>query len=227
MKISERLKEIASMVTTGNTVADIGTDHGYVPVYLCKNNISNHIIAMDINEGPLKIARQNIKGAELEDKVDIRQSAGFENIKPGEADTAIIAGMGGELIVRILSEHPEVVSKLKELILSPQSEINNVREYLSGTCHMIVNEKMILEDGKFYTIIKTENSGCGTKYSELEYNFGPVLIRKREPVFMDYLNMRLDKAEKILENIKSANSDPDRITEIEKEITEINKILNG
>ena len=100
MKISERLKEIASMVTTGNTVADIGTDHGYVPVYLCKNNISNHIIAMDINEGPLKIARQNIKRAELEDKVDIRQSAGFENIKPGEADTAIIAGMGGELIVR-------------------------------------------------------------------------------------------------------------------------------
>ncbi len=232
MKISDRLKNIVDMITVGNRVADIGTDHGYVPVYLCEHRISPKVIAMDINEGPLFMAKQNIKQAHFEDRIETRLSAGFEKLNPNEVDTAVIAGMGGELIKSILSDKPDVTNDLKELILSPHSEIPLVRRYLQDTRHQIVDEKMLMDEGKYYVIIKTarlredEKAVC---YSDEECKYGPVLLKNRDAIFLQYLQNQLDKYKIIMDKIKlGLNQDTDkRYNEIRAEIEEITDILNA
>ncbi len=231
MKISDRLKKIADTVTPGNRVADIGTDHGYVPVYLCENHISDRIIAMDINEGPLLMARQNIENFHLEDKIETRLSGGFEKLQPGEVDTAVIAGMGGELIRSILSAHPDVTNDLKELILSPHSESELVRDYLKNTRHEIIDEMMLRDEGKYYVIIKTARSKELWKYVEytkLECKYGPVLMKKKDEVFIQYLQGKLEKYKTITEKITvGIHPETDRrYQEIQEEMREIEGILN-
>ena len=121
---------MASMVTTGGILADIGTDHAYVPIALVQRQKIKGAIAMDINEGPLARAQEHIRAARLEEYIQTRLSDGAEALLPNEADSILIAGMGGELILHILTEGESVCSTAKELILQPQSEIHKVREYL-------------------------------------------------------------------------------------------------
>ena len=118
------------MVTTGGILADIGTDHAYVPIALVQRQKIKGAIAMDINEGPLARAQEHIRAARLEEYIQTRLSDGAEALLPNEADSILIAGMGGELILHILTEGESVCSTAKELILQPQSEIHKVREYL-------------------------------------------------------------------------------------------------
>ena len=124
------MKAVASMVTTGGILADIGTDHAYVPIALVQRQKIKGAIAMDINEGPLARAQEHIRAARLEEYIQTRLSDGAEALLPNEADSILIAGMGGELILHILTEGESVCSTAKELILQPQSEIHKVREYL-------------------------------------------------------------------------------------------------
>ena len=112
MELSRRLYAVASLVTEGASVADIGTDHGYIPIYLMQNEIVSKAIAMDINGGPLERARMHIVGHGLKGKIETRLSNGLEALAPGEVYTMIAAGMGGCLIIRILEECMEVVKSL-------------------------------------------------------------------------------------------------------------------
>ena len=130
MQLSQRLSSVASMVTAGNCLADVGTDHGYVPIYLYERNVIPRAIAMDVNKGPLERAALHIAESGMKEAIETRLSDGLTALKPGEADSVVIAGMGGPLIIRILSAHPEVTESLKELILQPQSEISEVRIWL-------------------------------------------------------------------------------------------------
>ncbi len=154
MKISDRLKEVAAFVTPGNRLCDVGTDHGYVPIYLVDKGIVPSALAMDIGEGPLESACNNIKAYGFEDKITTRLSDGLKLLKPNEADTVLIAGMGGALTRRILIDGEEVLKTVKELVLSPHSEIHLVREYLYTKGYNIIKEKMVYDKGKYYTIIK-------------------------------------------------------------------------
>lgn len=121
------MKAVASMVTTGGILADIGTDHAYVPIALVQRQKIKGAIAMDINEGPLARAQEHIRAARLEEYIQTRLSDGAEALLPNEADSILIAGMGGELILHILTEGESVCSTAKELILQPQSEIHKVQ----------------------------------------------------------------------------------------------------
>ena len=104
MELSKRLYAVASLVTEGASVADIGTDHGYVPIYLMKNKIASKVIALDINKGPLERARMHVIGHGLKGQIETRLSDGLKNVKPGEVDTMIAAGMGGGLVIKILND---------------------------------------------------------------------------------------------------------------------------
>ena len=112
MELSKRLTAVASLVTEGASVADIGTDHGYIPIYLVKQQIAEKAIALDINRGPLERARLHITGHGLKDRIETRLSDGLANVVPGEVDTMVAAGMGGALIIKILKEGRDVVEKL-------------------------------------------------------------------------------------------------------------------
>ena len=130
IKLSKRMKAVASMVTQGYKLCDVGTDHGYVPISLVTDGTIPEAIAVDINKGPLERANLHIRSCGLEDKITTRLSDGLSAVKEGEAESIIIAGMGGELVIHILTEGDAVCKKAKELILQPQSDIHKVRYYV-------------------------------------------------------------------------------------------------
>lgn len=156
IRLSKRLDAVAGMVTEGNIVCDVGCDHGFVSIYLIRKAISPKAFAMDVNSGPLQAAREHILDYGLQDYIETRLSDGVEALKGGEADSLICAGMGGRLVIRILEEGKRKIRSMKEIILQPQSEIRSVREYLREEGYLIVDENMILEDEKYYQVIKAE-----------------------------------------------------------------------
>ena len=117
MQLSDRLQAVASMVTENSRLADVGTDHGYIPIYLCEMGKIPSAIAMDVKKGPLLRAKMNIERYHMQEKIRIRLSAGVLKLNPDEADSVVIAGMGGTLVMKILEEGKKVLVDVKELVL--------------------------------------------------------------------------------------------------------------
>lgn len=186
MQISERLKRIASFVTEGSRVADIGTDHAYVPIYLVTEGRAVHALAMDVREGPLARAREHIREQGLSGRIEIRRSDGLSSYRRGEADSIVITGMGGALIVRILSGGAGKYEGIRELILSPQSEPFLVRRWLRENGFLLEREAMLCEDGKYYTIMRAVPGIAGASVP-VEDTYGRYLLENKNPVLKEYL----------------------------------------
>lgn len=154
--LSKRMAAVAHLVPKGVTACDIGCDHGFVAIYLVEEKICPKVVAMDINKGPLLRAKEHIESVSLSTYIDTRLSDGLEKLGPGEAECMIAAGMGGRLIVKILSDYPEKVKELRYFVLQPQSELSFVRRYLREQGFKIRKEDMVLEDGKFYPMMLAE-----------------------------------------------------------------------
>ena len=205
MQLSKRLQTVADTVTKGNSVADIGCDHAYIAIYLIEEAIAPKVIAMDINKGPLKRANENIRSKGYENSIETRLSNGLEKLNKEEVDTVLMAGIGGVLMIRILEEGREVLAHSKELVLSPQSEIAQVRKYLHDNHFAITEEKMVLDEGKYYVVIKAAQVVQSEKYDrEVFYQYGKLLIENKEPVLWDYLKreekLNLDIMDKLKES---------------------------
>lgn len=226
MKLSPRLQHIAATITPGRRVADIGTDHGYIPIYLMENHLATHVIAMDINPGPLTRAEAHIKASNLQACIETRLSNGFSALHENEADIAVIAGMGGELMKSILENGSHVTGSLKELVLSPHSEIDIVRKFLHTIGFKIINEEMLTDEGKFYTIIKAVK-GDDRPYTDMEYKYGALLIENKDKVLWDFLKMRKTKIMNILARLQEEQTENAKAREeqLYKELMEINEIL--
>ena len=212
--LSKRLKALANMVTDGNRLADIGTDHGYIPIYLCQTGKIPSALAMDIGKGPLQQAQTHIAEHGLSEQIKTRLSDGMAALQFGEADTILIAGMGGGLVMKILSEGAEKLTGKEELILQPQSEIALVREFLRVRNFQILNEDIILEDGKYYPMMKVSQQKAAEQTKilpqEVADAFGPVLLQKRHPVLKEWLERELRTTNSVIEQL-SAQPDHERI----------------
>ncbi|MDO4169968.1 MAG: class I SAM-dependent methyltransferase [Lachnospiraceae bacterium] len=212
MELSKRLQTIADMVSEGNRLVDIGTDHGYIPIDLLRKGKIPTAIAMDVGVGPLERARDHIQAYCLADKAVCRLSDGFKEYQQGEADTAVIAGMGGDLMSKILEEGS---SKLpEELILQPQSEWFKVRIFLQNHEYKIVEEEMLKEDGKYYVVIKAV-CGSGETLNESEILYGPYLLAHKHPVLQEYLQYTKHTLEKILANLEQVDTESAKTRKIE------------
>ena len=231
MELSKRLHAVASLVTEGASVADVGTDHGYIPIYLAENNLSQKIIAMDVNKGPLERATIHIKGKRLDHVIETRLSDGFAALNKGEVDTIIAAGMGGGLVIKIMTDNPEITESINCFILQPQSEIHKVREYLYKNGFVIAAEDMVEEDGKYYPMMKVVHAeDCDLKkeeYSDVEYLYGKLLLKNAHPVLKEFLNREKVLKMEIIGNLKekAGGNAQHRIDELEKEKFMIEKIL--
>ncbi len=206
MQLSLRLMAIADMVTVGNRLVDVGCDHGYLPVYLFLNKKIPSAIAMDVRKGPLSRAEAHILQYGLGSYIKTRLSDGLIELKPGEGDTLVIAGMGGPLMERILTDGKEVRQSFREMILQPQSDIPHFRHFIREEGWEIVQEKIILEDGKFYPMMKVVPSEEGTmkKWTTEEEMFGKLLLSEKDPVLKQYLEREFRIREEILEKISKA-----------------------
>lgn len=234
MELSKRLKAVADLVTPGMSLADIGCDHGYISIYLTENGICPHVIAMDINEGPLEKAREHIAKQPTQLPIDLRLSDGLKAVKPGEVQSIIIAGMGGGLVMKILSDCPEVVSELQECILQPQSEIYKVRAFLLQEGFCIIAEDMILEDGKYYPMMKVlppkkvkTLSDMKSKWTEAQLHFGKYLMAEKNPILMQFLQKEKQQKRQVLESLKEKKGEhiATRIDELTDELKLIEEAL--
>lgn len=216
------------MVTPGKRPADVGTDHGYIPIYLVQRGIVPSAVAMDINQGPLMRAREHIQKAGLQDRIKTRLSDGIRNLKSEEADSMIAAGMGGGLIIKILSDSQKTAQNLDELILQPQSEIEKVRRYLTGSGWRINQEDMVLEEGKFYSMMRAVK-GAEEIYSPEELEFGKRLLEMKHPVLWLYFERELCICREILGSLPAADSERihNRRNQVEQRMEKIRKILAG
>ena len=189
IQLSNRLLAAAGMVTKGNIVADIGCDHAYTSIYLCQAGIAPKVIAMDVNKGPLVGAKAHVEEAGLTEQIDIRLSDGLQRLVPGESDSVLLCGMGGLLMIKILSDYPEATASLKELILQPQSEVGEVRRYLHKQGYEITKEHMLKVDGKFYVMMRAVKSELPQAYeTECDYIYGKLLLEEKNPVLAEFLD---------------------------------------
>ncbi len=195
--LTPRLRMIANLVPKCDSLCDIGTDHAYVAIYLAKKGVAKKIIAADIKKGPLMQAEKNIALFEAEGIVETRLSNGFEKIGEGEAECAIIAGMGGETIAEILENE----KGCKYFVLQMQTAHKHLREYLSSHGYIICDEAVCKEERKMYTAMLVTR-GEDQNLSEVEKEIGPVLIKKKEPLFYDYIRYRMYEIDSILKNMQ-------------------------
>lgn len=236
MQLSLRLNAVAEMVSPGNRLVDVGCDHGYLPVYLYLNQRIPGAIAMDVRPGPLSRAREHIAQYGLEQYIETRLSDGLEKLSPGEGDTLVIAGMGGPLMERILKNGEQVRESFSEMILAPQSDIPHFRRFISSIGWEIMKEDMVLEDGKFYPVMKAVH-GKEPKtvypvdetqpYTSEEW-FGRFLLKERNPVLKKYLERELGIRKQILEKLREASgpSAQIRLKEVEEERQLMEAALN-
>ncbi len=224
IELSKRLQRVADSVTEGSRLADVGTDHGYIPIYLVERGICPAAVAGDVNRGPLERAAAHVQAAGLEDRISLRLGSGLKAVDVSEVDSVVMAGMGGELICQILRESPEFMEAGRELILQPQSEIYKVRRLLHEYSYHIEGEWNLLEDGKYYVIIKAR-PGRESYAHAGDYEYGKILIDKKDPLLGDYLRKQLMKKKTILERL-SETDHRDRMMELGEEIREIQRILD-
>lgn len=206
MDISKRLETVASFVRSSRTVADIGTDHGYIPIYLYKNGRIDRAIACDINREPVKRAESNIVSSGTKAVIETRQGDGLSPVKAGEADGIVIAGMGGMLIIDILEKGKDKTEAAKELILQPQTDIDRVRKYLHSAGFKIDDEQMLYEDGIYYTVIRAVH-GMEKYEKEEEYLFGKINIDKKCAVLKSWLEKTMEKNEAVMNKLEEAGTE--------------------
>lgn len=234
MQLSKRLQSVADLVTKGIRVADIGCDHAYTSIYMMQEEIATHVIAMDINKGPLEKAKANIKAYRYDQQIETRLSDGAQKLNVGEVDALLLSGMGGALMIRILSNRMDVFHSLDEVILQPQAEIHLVRRFLHEQQYVIVKEIFLKEDGKYYVAIKARNlrkmsqeqreeamNQYGLSYErECFYYYGKDLLLERHEILEQYLQrevrMREEIEEKLSQNI--TNNGAKRIEELTTEL---------
>lgn len=212
MELSQRLRKVADRVPEGAVLADIGTDHGRLPVWLMEQGRISEAFACDVRPGPLSRARELILEQGLSDRIHPVLSDGMEALEPGKITAVTIAGMGGRLTARILLADLErksgILCGLTDLILQPQSEWDVVRRAVHDCGFRIAGEEMVEEREQFYLII--HSCPGGERYEEAEYAWGRFLESGRDPVFRRFLLRQLEKTEALLEALSAENTEAAR-----------------
>ena len=218
MELSKRLNWI---------IMDVGTDHGYIPIYLVKNNIAKKVIASDINKDPLKKARINASFDGVLDKIEFRLGGGLEPLKNKEAECIIIAGMGGNLIRDILEHDLNKVKNLNYLILQPAQNPEVLREYLYTNNYEVLEEDLCLDEGKYYEIFKVRYKiGNHKKLDKIYYEISPILLNKKTILLKDYIGYKIEKYKKVVDFISDTTEHAmTRKSELKNKIEILQKLL--
>ena len=225
IKLSQRLQAIADLVPEGAKVADIGTDHGFLPCYLAQSGKAELVIACDVNAQPLALAQKNITDYNVGDKVSTRLGNGLAVLKPGEVDTVTIAGMGGALMIDILDASPMVVDRLKRIVLKPNVGAEAVRIWAEKNRWQIVAEDLIRENDIFSVIIVLEQGRSDRFMSAVELYLGPKLLAEHHPMLGLYISEEWEKTQHILDQLSKSDSEESR--KKEKQLRQKWEDING
>ena len=236
--LSERLKSLADMVSIGKRVVDVGCDHGFLSIYLVQHGISPGVLAMDVRKGPLSGAQEHIAEYKMDNYIETRLSDGLSKYKTGEAQSLVCAGMGGRLMMKILTESREKAKTLEELILQPQSELPAFRRFLKEEGYLTLEENILCEEGKFYFLFKVRFAPEEVKQTEEDFGqerlyekYGKLLLQEKHPVLKQYLEIMQRKAMQIEGQIADSMKKGDagraerRLQEVRQELADVNEAL--
>lgn len=209
LSLSKRMEAVVNMVSPQSfAIADVGCDHAYVSIALQQRGLAHKVIAMDVRKGPLAIAENNVRQYGLESVIDIRLSDGLEKLQPKEADTIIIAGMGGLLMLRILEEGGLVwknVDRQPVFILQPQSDIDQVRRYLYDKGYHIEKEGMLVEEGKYYTVLRAVPGEENVQnMTPAQWLYGKYNLEHRDHTLQCFLMKEQATLQQIKKNLEEA-----------------------
>lgn len=196
--LSPRLQAVADLVPQGARVADIGTDHGWLPIHLVHTRGARSAIAADLRQQPLDGARARIAAHKLTDRIETRLGSGLTVLEPGEVTTVTIAGMGGRRIAELVAAAPDVVAKLDRVITQPNTEVARVRSSLRDAGLTLVEETLIQHDGHWYPTLAWAPGTPETDWSELDLRFGPLLRARADPQLRRFLGAELTRVAQVL-----------------------------
>lgn len=236
MKLSDRLQTIANFVDDGETVADIGTDHGFLPIFLYENGKSSNVILSDIKTGPLEKAKDNINKFCPDFNFDIRLGPGLATIHHGEVDAIVIAGMGGLLIADILGSDIEKTRSFKKYILQPRNAQDKLRQWLVKNDFVILDEKLVREGKYICEIILTEPKTAKSKKNlihvnnyidSLDFEISPILFKNKDPLLIEFIQNKIRIEKKIIDDILkgSNNINNDKLKKAEKRIESLQGLM--
>lgn len=227
--LSKRLQAVYQMVDNNTRVADIGSDHAYLPVELIEQNVATYAIAGEVAVGPMSRSKEDVDKFGLTDKIDVRLGDGLAVIKEADKiDTVTIAGMGGILIQNILSHATvEQLSHVQTLILQPNIGEPLVRHWLAENNFQIVDEDIVEEDRHVYEIIKATKVSTPVDLTDAQFLMGPVLIQKQTPTFVAKWQHKLNSFHKAVVNMQNAKHiDQSKIDAMNQDIKYIEEILS-
>lgn len=223
--LTPRLEMVASLVPHDTIVADIGTDHAYLPVYLCHHDICASAIAADVAEGPLSAAKAHVRAEGLTERIDCRLSDGLAAIQKGEVQGAVFCGMGGPLIERLLDASPDVVDSLEYLIVQPQSDVAAVRQYFYERDWHITKERIVMDRNRLYEIILAEPG----KEAMPEFGLlavGPDNWKRRDALIPALIENLIEKDRLIYEGLQKSHGDvSERLDAIRRHMNRLEELL--
>ena len=204
-QLPKRLETIIERMPTSGCLADVGCDHAYVAIEAVRRGRAARALACDVRKGPLQQAAEHILCAGLAGKIETRLSDGLEQVAPGEADTVVVAGMGGPLMERILQGR---LGDFAHFVLSPQSEIPHFRRFLLAEGMQIDEETMLIDEGKYYVILNVSQRADAASFdsmyvTEEDFLYGGRLLRRLDPVLKSFLEKEKTRYEGILRQTDS------------------------
>lgn len=205
---NKRLRAIGSMLRPSRTLVDVGADHAYLLIDLIGRGDFCTGIGVEINEGPCRSAEDNVEKSGLSDRIDIRQGDGLEPVSGQEADSVVIAGMGGHTICGILERHPDKTNAIRQLVLQPQSTPERVRRLLLRLGFGIQEERLVQDGERLYVIIRAGKEAPGFAPTWENLHVGPKLLEKGSEFLVEYMRDMLAHKRFVLQNLTHAKHTP-------------------
>ncbi|WP_010531014.1 tRNA (adenine(22)-N(1))-methyltransferase [Lentibacillus jeotgali] len=227
LRLSRRLEKIASFLKQGTMFADIGSDHAYLPCYVCLHDEHARAIAGEVRKGPFERAQETVSRFGLSDRVDVRFGDGLQILNEREVTSVVIAGMGGPLIKTILDKGANRLDGVEQIIAQPNIDERRVRHWFVSHGYTIADETMVEEKGHIYEIIIGVNEGSIQDLTEKQLLFGPYLLKQKPDLFYHKWKHEHDKRIRTLEQMKKASvPDKEKIAAFAKELTWIEEELS-
>jgi tRNA (adenine22-N1)-methyltransferase len=229
-KLSHRLETVSSFIPKGSKIADIGSDHAYLPCYAIEKELASFAIAGEVVEGPYQSALNQVRDSELEERVSVRKGNGLEVLSQGEVDCVTIAGMGGTLISTILENGKQKLKGVTRLVLQPNVSAISIRKWLLENGWELVAEKILEEDKKIYEVLVAERGDTRKPYSNMEKELllGPFLMKEKSEVFIKKWRQEAEQWKKICGQMNEAEQKGElekKRSTIERKIEIVEEVL--
>ena len=229
MKLTPRLQAIAELIPPGSLIADIGTDHAYLPIYLLLEQISQRAIAVDINQAPLEQARQTVAAFNCHQKIALRLGNGLDALREDDGvDTIVIAGLGGRTIAGILKGGQDKLKQFKRIILQPMNESGYLRLFLAQNGLAIVQEELVLEGKRLYEIIMAR-PGQEVEQDPFRLALGPRLLEKQPPLLPLLLKEKIRKLQLVHQSLRRAKKEDvsEKLRTVQQQLNCLQEVLVG